>query len=661
MLGFGVCYHPEQWAPGQAKDHVKLLEKARVNVARMGEAAWCKFEPEQGRFRFEWLDPVIEECRKAGISTVLCTPTAHPPLWVHTRHPHVLRKDAGGNRAAPTSPHSCCVNAPEFQILCDSIVQAMARHYAKVEGVIGWQIDEALATGGTARCYCEHCEKAFRQWLLAKYQTTDALNDAWRTVCGGMEIRQWNEVPLPRAAAGRVPAGLWLDYARFCSDSVVGFVKRQREIIKEHCGPNFVTHNAGGRSGTVDLYKVTAATDFASWRNNPAVGGDPYFTAYLHATTRSLKGTFWVLGQRAGATQVTREGTMGDTPDLGEMRRWAWQAVANGAECVCMDPWRTPLSGGHMLRQGILDVDGVVRRRYKEFLRTGEEFGSVGPQIEGTRVESKVAILRSFEARWSADAHPVAPGFRYDEHVYDLYRAVKRSGHSCDFISTEVDINEKYLVLIAPALRCVDETLAEKLEAYVKNGGTLVLTPQSGSRTMSNGWTPSPLPGLFASLTAVSIEEVVADRGDRAQAVHFARGALIAQQCKVRTWFEVLECHGAEPVAEYLEGRLKGKTAIARRGLGSGQVFYMGVYLPREFIEPFISELLPEYPVTEIPEGVEIVQRKGEKGRFVFVLNHTNARQHLKLPGKFPDLLTGESIGPAVTVSANGILILKAS
>ena len=62
----------------------------------------------------------------------------------------------------------------------------------------------------------------------------------------------------------------------------------------------------------------------------------------------------------------------------------------------------------------------------------------------------------------------------------------------------------------------------------------------------------------------------------------------------------------------------------------------------------------------EIPEGVEIVQHKNDKGRMVFVLNHTGERQGLKLPGTFPDLLTGETVGPGVTISANGVLVLKA-
>ncbi len=308
---------------------------------------------------------------------------------------------------------------------------------------------------------------------------------------------------------------------------------------------------------------------------------------------------------------------------------------------------------------GVLEWDGAPRRRYKEILRTGEEFAKLGPALDGMTIESKVAIMLSFDSRWSSEGQPGLPGFHYDDHCFDLYRAVKRSGHSCDMVDTDAEL-KKYAVVIAPCLSVIDDPLAARLEKYVKDGGTLILTPQSGSREITNAMTTMPRPGLLAALIGATIEEIVVAPSDAPQTLNFARGALIAQTCKVRYWFEVLEILGAEPIAEYLDGRLKGKPAIARRGMGNGQIIYLGAYLPHEVLEPFIREYLPDFPMKEIPEGVEVVQQKGETGRLVFVLNHTSERQNVKLPGAFPDLITGETVGPSITISANGILVLKA-
>jgi hypothetical protein len=44
----------------------------------------------------------------------------------------------------------------------------------------------------------------------------------------------------------------------------------------------------------------------------------------------------------------------------------------------------------------------------------------------------------------------------------------------------------------------------------------------------------------------------------------------------------------------------------------------------------------------------------------VFVVNNTRDRQNLTLPGQFPELLSGETVGPKVALARNGVLILKA-
>ncbi|MCC6793639.1 MAG: beta-galactosidase [Candidatus Hydrogenedentes bacterium] len=657
MLRFGACYHPEQWTPEQAKDHIKLMVKARMNLVRMGEACWARFEPEQGRFRFEWLDPIIESLHKENIATVLCTPTAVAPMWVFNRHGNTVRVDARGHKSPTTAPHACCVNAPEFQMLTDTIVQQLARHYAKVDGIIAWQVDNAPGSGGSARCYCEHCEAAFRKWLLAKYQTTENVNAAWCASSSGIEVRQWNEITLPRGERGRANAGHWLDFARFCSDSLVGFYKRQADILRANCPNHAITCNASPRANHVRLAKLAEHVTFPGRISTPD-RSDGLLASYGHEITRWMNGPFWVMEQSCNAKQ-DRPGVMNESLDPAELRRWSWQAVANGAQGLCFYPFRSALGGDDNLRAGVLEWDGAPRRRYKEILRTGEEFAKIGPALDGLTIEAKVALMINFDSRWSSEAQPGLPGFHYDDHCFDLYRTVKRSGNACDVIDSDAEL-KKYTTVIAPCLSVIDDALAARLEKYVKEGGTLILTPQSGSREITNAMTTIPRPGLLAALIGATVEEIVVAPSDAPQTLNFARGAMIAQTCKVRSWFEVLEILGAEPVAEYLEGRLKGKAAIVRRGVGNGQVIYMGAYLPREVLEPFMREYLPDFPMKEIPEGVEVVQQKGEKTRIVFVLNHTGERQNVKLPGSFPDLITGETVGPSVTISANGILILKA-
>src|SRR5690606_32534681 len=119
-------------------------------------------------------------------------------------------------------------------------------------------------------------------------------------------------------------------------------------------------------------------------------------------------------------------------------------------------------------------------------------------------------------------------GFHYDDHCFDLYRTVKRSGHACDVVDSEAEL-KKYAVVIAPCLSVIDDALAARLEKYVREGGALIITPQSGSREITNAMTTIPRPGLLAALIGAAVEEIVVAPSDAPQTLNFARGAMIAQ------------------------------------------------------------------------------------------------------------------------------------
>ena len=670
MLYYGACYYPEHWTAEQAARHIPLMKKAGINVVRMGEFAWCKFEPEPNHYRYDWLDPVIAALYREGIATVLGTPTCIPPQWVLAKHPKILQVDADGHVRNPGARCHCCKNAPQYQLLAETIVRELAKHYGDMDGVIGWQTDNEFGCHGTTRCYCEHCEKAFRDWLLAKYGTTDAVNDAWGTSFWGFDFRNWQEIPLPRRMPTGPNPGHWLDFLRFSSETQVKFHKAQYDALKQLCPKHFVTHNLMGTFPEIDYYRLAEYVDFPVWDNYPDSSGDPLYPAYAHEITRSLKGKFWVMEEKSGPTGDAAAGLLGEQPEPGEIRQWAWQAVANGADGVSYFRWRACLTGAEQYWHGILDHDGVPRRRYGEVMKTGEEFRHLAPELEGTQVEVKVAIIRDFDTLWALDHQPGASGFHYDGHCFQCYRAVKQNGHSCNMISVKADLG-KYRVVIAPSLAIVSEPLAAKLKAFVEGGGTLVLTPQSGTRTITNAMTAKTRPGLLTELAGVTIEEVRPYHHGQENEIafrsqHLAGNANLPignennRKCAVGTWVEVLQCGTAETIAEFSDEALASKPAITCNTCGQGKVYYLGVLLPDAVLKDLMGEILPDFPIKDIPEGVEITQRKGPQKRVVFIINHAPERRTLTLPGQFLELLSGETIGPKLTIARHGVLVLKA-
>ncbi len=308
--------------------------------------------------------------------------------------------------------------------------------------------------------------------------------------------------------------------------------------------------------------------------------------------------------------------------------------------------------------RGLLTADGRPAAAHKEMRRTSDELTKILPRLKGTRVEPKIAMLTQHDARLTIE-HPGArpdAGAEIVNHAW--YKAIKRIGHGCDIVMPGCSL-ASYKLVVAPWLPFVDDAIADQLETYVKGGGRLILGPGSGARTAANTLRDVPAPGLLLPIVGTTVDETVHTPFDEPMTINFARGALIAQRADVSGRVEVLDRMTAQAVGEYVGGRFAGKAAITRYELEKGEVHYVGAHLPADILHAFLAEVLPDYPMKKIPAGVEVVERRGKDKRIVFILNHTAERQTATLPKACLDLLSDEKVGPEVTLSANGVLILR--
>lgn len=88
-------------------------------------------EPERGRYDFKWLHDVVDRLGEAGISVVMGTPTATPPIWLIREYPDVAVLNESGIRKNHGGRRHCCSNNPRYIEACDSIVHAMGREFGK--------------------------------------------------------------------------------------------------------------------------------------------------------------------------------------------------------------------------------------------------------------------------------------------------------------------------------------------------------------------------------------------------------------------------------------------------------------------------------------------------------------------------------------------------
>ena len=103
-LFLGTAWYPEQWPESRWETDLQLMQEAHIRFVRVGEFAWSTMEPQEGQYRFEWLEKAVAVAQKHGIYVVLGTPTAAPPAWLTSKYPDTLRIEEDGQRAEARRP-----------------------------------------------------------------------------------------------------------------------------------------------------------------------------------------------------------------------------------------------------------------------------------------------------------------------------------------------------------------------------------------------------------------------------------------------------------------------------------------------------------------------------------------------------------------------------
>ena len=218
------------------------------------------------------------------------TPTDAPPAWLTTRYPDTLRVDAHGTAPGARRAPPVLLREPAIpRALPDDRRPAGPAVSAAIPNVIGWQIGNEY----TEESYDEAAQRAFRDWLRAKYGTLDELNRRWMTRYWSQTYDAWDEISLP---GERGNPGLLLDYMRFVTDEWRGFQKNQLDAIRAQAEPRqFITTNFGGL-GWADRFnraEVAADLDLVSWDEYVGAG---------RTSTRTATGrrTIWCADGSAG-------------------------------------------------------------------------------------------------------------------------------------------------------------------------------------------------------------------------------------------------------------------------------------------------------------------------------------------------------------------------
>ncbi len=667
-LVFGADYYPEHWPEERWTKDAELMYKAGFNAVRLVEFAWSKIESKEGEYNFEWLDKAISLLAEKDIKAIIGTPTAAPPPWIIKAHPNVLRIDGYGRRATEGTRKNYCANNPHYIEHSKRIVEKMALHYKDNPNVIGWQIDNEFGCHASEQCYCDNCIRAFREWLKGKHRTLVELNKACGLIFWGQEYGDWDEIYPPRPPFSTQSPGLNLEWRRFSSESWVKYQQIQIDIIRKHAPQQLITHNFMGLYKDLDYYKLAEPLDLVSWDYYPLWGAevDRAALAMAHDVMRSLKKKpVWIMELQSGAVRIERA----PIPRPGEIRLWTIQSVARGADGIIYFRWRSCRFGCEEYWHGILDHDGVPRRRYSEVKKVSEELRKVASHVVGTSVDAEVAISLVYDNIWALD---LEVGYE-DRNYYgisswqpalDGYRALYRKNILVDFVNPASEMMKEYKVVFVPSLMLMNQRIEQNLRVYVKEGGTLIATPRTGAKDWNNNIVDEPLPGRLSDLFGMTIEEYTGLPGERTlemRTVGTELGGKNTYTC--RNWAEVLSPKKAKVAAYYQTGIYKGKPAVTVNKFGRGAAIYIGAFANEEFYLTLADWLIGKKkiePVFPSAAGLEATKRSGSSEDIVFVLNFNDDTVQIACKGReFQDIVSGEKVKNSLKIEALDARILK--
>lgn len=637
---FGACYYPEHWDRSEWANHARLMKEAGFNTVRMGDFAWGVMEREEGKFDFSLFDDAIDTLAKEGIKVVMCTPTAGPPKWLVNRY-DILQRDRYGHKENWGSRREGCANSREYRERSVIIAEEMAKHFAGNPNVIAWQIDNEFGCHGSTLCYCEHCRQAFGEWLRKKYGTIENLNDKWGTVFWSLSFSSFEDIILPvYNSCESENEHMWshnpsldLEYRRFASDSWVYYQKLQIDAIKKYTDKP-VTHNFMGHFSDINYYDLARDLDFVSWDNYPdnQWGSSEYeYVSMAHETMRGVKNKNFIVAEHQSGP--CGWDIFGASPEPGQLRLWTYQSLAHGGEGIMYFRFKALHYGMEQYWYGVLDHDGIPRRRYYEIQKTGEELRKLETYIVNAKNKYDALVVKDYNNVWAHRIKRHARDFDYGNLLYDFYRA------NADLnINTAVSIGNyaDYRIVYMPAYNLVDEDEIKKLTEYVANGGTLVTTFRSGSRNEYNNIFTTTLPCAFASLAGIEVEEFNALRKP-------ARIDGIVNS-EARVWCDIINPVSAEVLCSYSDRYFKDKAAVTVNGFGKGKVYYVGCDLERGALQKlvrYISENA-DIKIIDAPRGVEIVKRDN----CTIVMNHNDFEAQTGITGK--SLISGADFDGAL-------------
>ncbi|AIQ28398.1 beta-galactosidase [Paenibacillus sp. FSL P4-0081] len=656
-LYYGAAWYPELWGEAERKHDLQLMNKTGINLVRMGEFIWSELEPEEGSIDIRPFAEHIRQLHAYGIDTIMCTPTATPPVWLTHGHPERLVIRADGAVMGHGSRQHVCTNHPYFRQRAAIITEQLAKELGQLPGLVAWQLDNELKAH-VSECMCGTCKSLWHEWLKSRYGNIGKLNEAWGTGVWSQTYQQFDQVPQPVATPFLHNSSLVTLYRLFQMETTAGFAAEQAAVLRRY-SPAPITHNSSV-AFHVDNEQLFRELDFASY--------DTYASqtnkhAYLLNCDlwRNIKPErdFWLL-----ETSPAYAGSLmsyGEPHPDGYLTAEAVSAYALGAGAFCYWLWRQQRTGSEQTHSSIISAWGQPALGYDNVREASAARLLIEPHLLATRpVQAEVAITYSDRTKAYLATEPHRK-LSYRSLLGDYYKRVLDMGIHRDLLPEGGELSG-YKLLFTPFVHYLSPEYMQKALSFAEAGGIWIAGPLSGGRTADHTLHTDAALGGLERIAGVITRYVYPMEGTGSIGEAFGISAPLSLWSAV---FEPLP-GGATVTGRITAGRTPGLAFLTEQPYGRGAIVMLGSLPSGEAGDKLLCALIDHYAAragvtlrSDVTAGTVVCPRHGASGELWTIVNMDGLGGSVTLPRGGQDVLSDEHVpaGPLM-VGAYGYRLI---
>lgn len=276
----------------------------------------------------------------------------------------------------------------------------------------------------------------------------------------------------------------------------------------------------------------------------------------------------------------------------------------------------------------------------------------------GSEYTAAFGVLKDYDNAWdtNVDVWHRRVAETSEEAVFEAAQ-LKHTTYNVIYLQDDSTVEDlmPYPVLFYLHPVIMTEERAALLEAYVEQGGILIIGCRSGYKQENGQCVMRPQPGLLQKLTGTDVRDFTFT-SPAEKAVYADWDGQKLDMPLFNDIMDIAEdAQEVKVLAVYANSYYKGKIALAEKRTGKGRTLHLGSAFLRSNVKALLAYtgvLEPFAEIIEAPEGVELIQRTKNGRKYLFVLNFQSDEQRMLLKKEMKRLLKGGTAVGEVKLAA---------